>query len=233
MRWALSTVTTRRSWLISFTVRVLGTSTSMPDCRMGAVIMKMMSSTRTTSTKGTMLISESEVCVDLESCIVRNSAAAAGCAGRENLTKRFFDLRGDFHGEVVQSLRQVANILQELVVEDDGGNGGGQTRSRGHECLGDTGRDGTKARSSGAAEAREGVNDAPDRAEKADEWGDRTSGGKPGHALFDAANLFRGGELHADGDCLQAFQFGRMWISSNATDLGLEFAITGCIHGRK
>src|SRR5439155_25164313 len=68
MRWALSTVTTRRSWLISFTVRVLGTSTSMPDWRMGAVIMKMMSSTRTTSTNGTMLISESEVCVDLESC---------------------------------------------------------------------------------------------------------------------------------------------------------------------
>jgi hypothetical protein len=40
----------------------------MPDWRIGAVIMKMMSSTRTTSTKGTMLISESEVCVDLESC---------------------------------------------------------------------------------------------------------------------------------------------------------------------
>src|SRR6267143_6761563 len=68
MRCALSTVTTRRSWLISFTVRVFGTSTSMPDWRIGAVIMKIMSSTRTTSTNGTMLISESEVCVDLESC---------------------------------------------------------------------------------------------------------------------------------------------------------------------
>jgi len=33
-------VTTNRSWLISFTVRVLGTSTSMPDCKIGAVIMK-------------------------------------------------------------------------------------------------------------------------------------------------------------------------------------------------
>src|SRR6266566_8801944 len=40
----------------------------MPDWRIGAVIMKIMSSTRTTSTNGTMLISESEVCVDLESC---------------------------------------------------------------------------------------------------------------------------------------------------------------------
>src|SRR5207302_3931952 len=35
---------------------------------MGAVIIKMMSSTSTTSTNGTILISESEVCVDLESC---------------------------------------------------------------------------------------------------------------------------------------------------------------------
>src|SRR5260370_37620001 len=38
----------------------------MPDCRMGAVIMKMMSSTSTMSMNGTMLISEREVCVDLE-----------------------------------------------------------------------------------------------------------------------------------------------------------------------
>jgi hypothetical protein len=37
-----------------------GTSTSMPDCRMGAVIMKMMRRTRTTSMNGTMLISASD-----------------------------------------------------------------------------------------------------------------------------------------------------------------------------
>ena len=53
-----------------FTVLVLGTSTSMPDCRMGAVIMKMISSTKTTSMNGTMLISESDVCVCLTCGIV-------------------------------------------------------------------------------------------------------------------------------------------------------------------
>src|SRR5205814_9121508 len=63
----LSMLTTRRSWLMSLIVLVLGTSTSIPDCRMGAVIIKMMSKTRTTSTNGTMLISESEVCVVLRS----------------------------------------------------------------------------------------------------------------------------------------------------------------------
>ena len=39
----------------------------MPDCRMGAVIMKMIRRTRTTSMNGTMLISERLDCVDLAS----------------------------------------------------------------------------------------------------------------------------------------------------------------------
>src|ERR1035441_4218007 len=54
-------VTTRRCSVISLTVRVLGTETSIPDCKTGAVVMKMTSSTSTTSTSGVMLISASEV----------------------------------------------------------------------------------------------------------------------------------------------------------------------------
>ncbi len=42
-------------------IHEIGTSTSMPDCRIGAVIMKIISSTSTTSINGTILISESEV----------------------------------------------------------------------------------------------------------------------------------------------------------------------------
>src|ERR1017187_5587469 len=53
-------VSTRRCSVISLTVRVLGTETSIPDCNTGAVIMKMTSNTRTTSTSGVMLISASE-----------------------------------------------------------------------------------------------------------------------------------------------------------------------------
>ena len=60
-RCCLLMLTTSRSSVISFTVRVLGTLTSMPDCSTGAVTMKMISSTRTTSTSGVMLISEREV----------------------------------------------------------------------------------------------------------------------------------------------------------------------------
>ena len=42
-------------------MRVLGTLTSIPDCSTGSVIMKITSSTSTTSTSGVMLISASEV----------------------------------------------------------------------------------------------------------------------------------------------------------------------------
>ena len=50
---------------------VFGTSTSMPDCRIGAVIMKIISSTSTTSINGTMLISDSEVPVSRWVCGMR------------------------------------------------------------------------------------------------------------------------------------------------------------------
>ena len=51
-RCCLLMLITRRSSVISFTVRVLGTLTSMPDCSTGAVTMKMISRTNTTSTSG-------------------------------------------------------------------------------------------------------------------------------------------------------------------------------------
>src|SRR5665213_305139 len=54
-------VTTVRCSVISRTVRVLGTLTSMPDCSTGAVIIKITSSTSTTSTSGVMLMSASEL----------------------------------------------------------------------------------------------------------------------------------------------------------------------------
>src|SRR5438105_3416344 len=165
MRCDLSMLTTRRSWLMSLMVLVLGTSTSMPDCRMGAVIMKMMRRTRTTSTNGTILISESEVCVDLTICIV--ILRRGWWDGREKLVKCLLDLRGDFHSEIVQALPQVTNVLQKLVVKDDRGDGGSQARGRGDQRFGNTWCDGAKAGGAGAAEAGERVNDAPNRAEQA------------------------------------------------------------------
>src|SRR5215475_4331804 len=105
--------------LISLTVLVLGTSSSMPDCRIGAVIMKMISKTRTMSMNGTMLISDSDDWVECEICGISFYPAAARWRGRRRSVERFFDLRGDLQRESVQALRKDANVLQKLIVEDN------------------------------------------------------------------------------------------------------------------
>jgi len=66
-----------------------------------------------------MLISESEVCVDLESCgIFSESLNRPGQDRRRILVKLFFfNLCGHFQCERVQSLSEIANILQKLIVE--------------------------------------------------------------------------------------------------------------------
>src|SRR5437016_5263999 len=206
----------------------------IPDWRIGAVIIKMMSSTRTTSTNGTMLISESEVCVDLESCgIFPDSMDAAGWDGSEILVKSFLDLRRDLQGKSVQALSEVANILQKLVVEDHRRDGGEKTRGSGDERFGDARRDGAQAGGTGAAQAGERVDDAPNGAEQTDEGRHGTGGGQPGHAFFDATDFVGGSELHADGDGLQTFQFGRVWIPRGTADLALQLAIARRIDRRK
>src|SRR5579884_998844 len=65
-------VMTTRAEGIWRTVRVLGRSTSMPDCKTGAVIMKITSKTSITSMNGTMLISESELAVGFISWGIAN-----------------------------------------------------------------------------------------------------------------------------------------------------------------
>src|SRR5271163_137128 len=108
---------TNRSSVISFTVRVLGTLTSMPDCSTGAVTMKMISSTRTTSTSGVMLISASEV---------RVWPVLAVKATRGLPLHRFlfgadlFQAVEQFAGEVVQAGGKLAQRSRELVVGDHG-----------------------------------------------------------------------------------------------------------------
>jgi len=146
--------------------------------------------------------------------------------GRRISGEGFFDLRGEFEGKGVQTLRQIANVLEEIVIGNEGGDGGEESGGGGDEGFGDTGSDGTEAGSASGAETGEGVNDAPNCAEKADEWSDSGSGGEPGHALFDAANFFGRGELHGDSDGLEALQLLRNGISG-AGDLRLEFAVAG------
>src|SRR5262252_4061375 len=123
---------TSRCSVISFTVFVFGTSTSIPDCRIGAVIMKIISNTSTTSMNGTMLISDSDDCVFPMSCGIdfrpvlrlaahRYGGAAAGLV-IVSVAKGLFNLCGDFERKGVEPLPQVPNIAHKIVVENHGGN---------------------------------------------------------------------------------------------------------------
>jgi len=144
----------------------------------------------------------------------------------------FFDLGGEFEGEGVQTLRQIANVLQEIVIGDEGRDSGKEAGCRGDKGFGDAGSDCAEAGSAGGAEAGKGVNDAPDGAEEADERSDTCGGGEPGHSFFDAANFFGRGELHGNSHSLEALQFLRQGIA-RAGDLRLEFAVAGGVHVRK
>jgi len=145
------------------------------------------------------------------------------------LAEGFFDLGGEFHGEGIEALRQVANELKKIVVGDEGGDGGEEARCSGDQSFRDAGRDGAEAGGARGAKAGEGVDDAPNGAEESDERSDGGGGGEPGHAFFGAADFVGGGELHIYGDGLEAFHFLRGRVAGWAGDLALQFAIAGGI----
>ena len=136
---------------------------------------------------------------------------------------------GEFEGEGVEALGEFADVLEEIVVSDEGGDGGEEAGGGGYEGFGNARCDGAKAGGAGSAEAGEGINDAPNGAEEADERGNAGGGGEPGHSFFGAANFIGGGELHADGDGRHGFEFDGRGIAG-AGDLGLEFAVAGGVN---
>src|SRR5580698_7273212 len=128
--WSRSIVRTRRCWVISLTLRVFGTETSMPDCSTGAVTMKMINSTSTTSTSGVMLISASEVRV----CPVLAVKATRGLPLHRFLFRcDFFQAIEQFAGEVIHAGAKLTQGSGELVVCNDGGNGDQQAGSGGDQ----------------------------------------------------------------------------------------------------
>jgi hypothetical protein len=115
----------------------------------------------------------------------------------------FLDLGDELAGESVEALGEIANVLKEIVVGDEGGDGSEKASGSRDKSFGNAGGDGAKTGRARGPEAREGVNDAPDGAEEADERSDAGGGGEPGHAFFDAANFFCGSKLHGDSNRLK------------------------------
>ena len=134
-------------------------------------------------------------------------------------------MRGDFHRERVEALRQNSNVLQKLVVENHGRNrdekagGGGQKRFR------DAGRYSAKTGGVRVTETGEGVNDAPDRTEQADERRYGAGRCEPRHTFFGAADFFGGSDGHVGGDSLKALQLRRLCRAGSVAHLALELAV--------
>src|SRR6267378_1757214 len=156
-----------------------------------------------------------------------------GQDGRGILVKRFFNLRGDFQRKRVQSLPEIANILQKLIVKNNSRDRRGEAGGGGHQSFRDARSNRAKAGGTGAAQAGEGVNDSPDGSEQTDERSYRAGGSQPRHAFFDAANFISGSQLHADRHSLQTFQLGGMRIAGAAPDLALQLAIACRVDGGK
>jgi hypothetical protein len=154
-----------------------------------------------------------------------------GCVARI-LGESFFDLGCECKGKGVEALRKIADILKEIVIGDEGGNGSEESRGSGDKGFGDTGSDSAKAGGTGGAEPGEGVDDSPDRAEEADKGSYASGSSKPGHTLFNAANFLGGSQLHGDGDGLHGFEL--LWSGITcAGQLALEFSIAGSVDGRE
>src|SRR3972149_6655935 len=177
-------VTTRRSSAMALTVLVLGSSTSIPDCSTGAVIMKIISSTSTTSTSGVMLMSWREL-------DVRVGRLGLSITGPPGLGIKLLGASQELDGKVVHTGGKLTNLVEEVVIGDNGGDGGEEACRGGDEGFGDPGRDGAQGGGTGLAQPHESAHDAPHGSEEADEGRHRAGGGEKAHPMLEVSDLDR------------------------------------------
>src|SRR5438270_2367289 len=193
---------------------------------MGAVNMKMMSSTSTTSTNGVMLISESELCVrpwelvnaiktyfangvayHCGSVLLRSTVLLCRCLSlfQNDAFAHSCSLRGrrgtidrvqKFEAEVVHSCAEFANLLHVLVVGDDRRNGGKQSSGGGDERGGNSWRYRAQGCRAGVAQSLKGIDNPPHGAKQANKGRNRPRGCKPGKTRLHLRHLFRRRDLN-------------------------------------
>src|SRR5690606_37709621 len=145
----------------------LGSSIWAPSVSAGATTMKMMSSTKTTSTSGVTLIS--------------------GAPASESSRLPFPLLRSVTPMMILHLVQELAhgapereldarNPRAQVVEEDHGRDGDHEAEGRLHERLGDTGRNRRNAPGAGRADPLERADDADHRSEQPDERRDRAHG---------------------------------------------------------
>ncbi len=127
--------------------------------------------------------------------------------------------------EVVHACAELTEATGELVVAHDGGDGDDEAGGGGDEGFGDAGSDGAEGCGTGGAEAVEGVDDAHDGAEEADEGTDLSDGREPGHAALHEGEGFTGCGL---GGALEGLRVGRCAAASGlALVLVVDFVEDG------
>src|SRR5436190_2692515 len=89
-----------------------------------------------------------------------------------------------FEREVINHGAEFLNALHKLVVGNQGGDSGEQTRGSGYQCFGNSGRDASERSCPCGPEAVKRVNDAPDGPEKADKRRYGGRGGQPSQPTF-------------------------------------------------
>src|SRR5262249_35621726 len=146
-----------------------GKFTSIPRYIIGAVNMKIRSSTRTTSTSGMMLISASVPPIRREPPPVSMLNAILGASW--NLARGAGHLVQQIEREALHLRRPVLDAVDEEVVGDDRGNGRAEAGRSRDEGLRDAGSDDGQARRALLADSVERRDDPEHRAEEADERG--------------------------------------------------------------
>src|SRR5271166_995705 len=201
-------VTTSRCSVISLTVRVLGTATSIPDCNTGTLIMKITSSTSTTSTIGVMLISAIDVrvwplllvkaTVHLPACIssrFTNSFSVRRPRRSRRAHRNLFQRIKQLAAKVVDGRGKHPDARRELVISNDRRNGHKQSRRGGNQRLADAGRHGAQRGCSFRAQPVKGVDNSHHRAEEAHERAGRCNGRQPGQPPFERGYRLTGRRL--------------------------------------
>src|SRR5260370_438940 len=164
-----------------------GSSTVSPCVSIGAVTMKMISSTSITSTSGVTLISErsvgSSVSVGRRISVRRTSSA---CGYSREVPLRQIQ---KVHRKVLHLPPGLPKALDEHVVGEEGGDGGEEAGGGVDERFADAGGDGDDRRGAGGADGGEGVHDSPHGAEEADERRRRGGRGQKGGEAAQARRL--------------------------------------------
>src|SRR4030042_1939332 len=161
-------------------VSAWGRLTPIPDCIIGAVTMKMTRRTSMTSIKGVTLISERDVPI----LPLLDRDRDCGLSAIESVG----DIQ-EFQGEIFHLGDQVLDPVEEMIVGDDRRDGGEKHYGRSDQGFGDAGRHGHQAGRPDDADLEEGVHDAPDSAEEADERRDAARRSQEAHLLFQPRNL--------------------------------------------